>query len=143
MITQDSSELDDEARAAQLGQLLTEAVLLLVPSPKLPNLAGITKKLGKAAGKVGKGITSIIKGAGLPTSGKIRFIPRPADVQMGKLLRKEGGYVDKFGNIWKKDRSKNYLEWDVQLSQEGRAQLGHLSRSGNHINVSPAGKITH
>ena len=55
MATQDSSELDDEARAAQLGQLLTEAVLLFVPGPKLPNLAGISKKLGKAAEKAAKG----------------------------------------------------------------------------------------
>ena len=54
MATQDSSELDDEARAAQLGQLLTEAVLLLVPQANLLNLAGISKKLAKAAERVGK-----------------------------------------------------------------------------------------
>ena len=122
-------ELDEEARAERLGQLLTEAVLLLVPQANLLNLAGISKKLGKAAGKVGKGITSIIKGAGLPTSGKIRFIPRPADVQMGKLLQKEGGYVDKFGNIWRRPKGniRNEIHWDVQLSPLGKKQLGHLS----------------
>ena len=47
-----------------LGSLLTEAVLLVAPSPKATIAAGISKKLGKAAqrvartGKVGKVLQS-------------------------------------------------------------------------------------
>ena len=44
-------DLDDAERAEQLGKLLTEAVLLVVPSPSIPNLSGITKKLGQAVEK--------------------------------------------------------------------------------------------
>ena len=47
-------DLDDEERAEQLGKLLTEAVLLVVPSPSITNLSGITKRLGKAAGEVAR-----------------------------------------------------------------------------------------
>jgi len=36
-----------------------------------------------------------------------------------------------------------YFEWDVQLSNTGRTQLGWLSRDGNHINVSWKGHVTH
>ena len=95
---------------------------------------------------VKKGITSVIKSAGLPTRGKIRFIPRPSDVQMGKILQKNGGYVDKFGNVWKhpKGELQGAIHWDVQLSQVGKQQLGHMSKSGGaHLNVTSHGKIHH
>ena len=91
---------------------------------------------------VEEGITSFIKGAGLPSNGKIRFIPRPSDVQSGKILKKQGGYVDKFGNIWKKAKGPS-PHWDVQLSQTGKQQLGHMGNSGAHINVTSHGKIHH
>ncbi|RYE17406.1 MAG: hypothetical protein EOP45_15830, partial [Sphingobacteriaceae bacterium] len=39
-----------------------------------------------------------------------------------------------------------HIEWDVQLSDTGRAKWGHLSRDKGkekHLNVSLTGKITH
>ncbi|WP_349826528.1 polymorphic toxin type 17 domain-containing protein [Brenneria populi] len=35
------------------------------------------------------------------------------------------------------------FEWDVQLSERGKAQLGWANRDGKHLNVSLDGKITH
>ncbi len=93
-----------------------------------------------------KSSKSLIKSAGLPHSGKIRFIPRASDIKSGKLLKKDGGFVDKFGNIWKKPKGNNMqgdVHWDVQLSKKGKSMLGKYSNSGNHINVSGKGKIAH
>jgi len=142
-----------EARAAQLllkaGKLLklgkkiekAGKVLIQVTDSKVSKEA--KRLVGKEGGRlVEKGITSVIKSAGLPTRGKIRFIPRPADVQMGKILQKQGGYVDKFGNIWKKAKGPS-PHWDVQLSQAGKQQLGHMSTSGAHLNVTSHGKKHH
>ena len=103
----------------------------------------LKQQIKKQAGKVVQGIKKLVKARNLPTTGKIRFIPRPADAKSGKILQKNGGFVDKFGNVWKRDRTKSYVEWDVQLSNTGKEQLGHLSRSGKHINVSSSGKLTH
>ncbi|WP_430968316.1 DUF6443 domain-containing protein [Spongiimicrobium sp. 2-473A-2-J] len=88
---------------------------------------------------------ALVKNAGLPIKGKIRFIPRPSDIKNGRLHKKDGGYVDKFGNIWKKPSGNIIGErhWDVQLSAKGKKQLGHLSNSGNHLNVSVDGRIVH
>jgi hypothetical protein len=64
----------------------------------------------------------------------------------GKLLRKDGGYVDKFGNIWRRGSSRTKdepFEWDVTLSKSGREMLGQWSYGGSHINVSLKGRITH
>lgn len=58
----------------------------------------------------------------------------------------KGGYVDKWGNVWKSGSSKTKgqsFEWDVQLSKKGKAQLGEYSRYGKHLNVSLDGRITH
>ncbi|MEM9774810.1 MAG: polymorphic toxin type 17 domain-containing protein [Chloroflexota bacterium] len=99
--------------------------------------------------KAAKAVTSsksLIKGAQLPNTGKIRFVPRAADVKNGKLLKQNGGYVDKFGNVWKKGPSRTEgqaFEWDVQLSKTGKNQLGHLSPDGKHLNISLDGKVTH
>ena len=94
-----------------------------------------------------QGMTSVIKKAGLPSEGKIRFIPRPSDVQSGKILKQGGGYVDKFGNVWKKptgNSPQGPLHWDVQLSQTGKTQLGHMSSSGGaHLNVTNYEEIHH
>jgi hypothetical protein len=94
-----------------------------------------------------QGMTSVIKKAGFPSEVKILFIPRPSDVQSGKILKQGGGYVDKFGNVWKKSKGdiiKGPLHWDVQLSQTGKTQLGHMSSSGGaHLNVTNHGKIHH
>ena len=95
----------------------------------------------------GKTIRGTIKAVGLPVMGKIRFIPpKNWNPSMGvKALKRNGGYVDKFGNLWKKPKGalQGDFHWDVQLSPTGRKQLGHLSNSGNHLNVTQQGKIAH
>ena len=124
---------------------------------KMAKAAGVSKKAAQATeaskkvvqgSKVaGQGVTSAIKKAGLPSEGKIRFIPRSSDVQSGKILKQGGGYVDKFGNVWKKSKGdiiKGPLHWDVQLSQTGKTQLGHMSSSGGaHLNVTNYEEIHH
>ncbi|TDK49533.1 polymorphic toxin type 17 domain-containing protein [Algoriphagus formosus] len=35
------------------------------------------------------------------------------------------------------------IHWDVQLSPTGKSQLGHLSNSGSHLNVTSTGQIAH
>jgi hypothetical protein len=91
----------------------------------------------------------VIKNAQLPTSGPIRYVP-PSNWKPGNglpmgTLNGRSGFKDKFGNIWSKGpgRAGDAFEWDVQLSNAGKQQLGHFSKSGSHINVSPEGKITH
>ena len=100
----------------------------------------------KVTGKSIPSIKSVLKGAKLPTSGKIRYVP-PSNWSPSQPLPKiNGGYKDKFGNIWTKGPSRTKgqsFEWDVQLSKTGKNQLGHLSRDGSHLNVSLDGKITH
>jgi len=89
---------------------------------------------------------ALIKKAQLPHTGKLRFVPRKEDVLNGKLSRQDGGYLDKFGNIWKKGPSRTKgedFEWDVTLHQNMKKAMKWLSRSGNHLNVSLKGKITH
>jgi hypothetical protein len=78
----------------------------------------------------------------------MRFVPSASDLKNGKLTKKNNGYVDKFGNTWKKgpSRTKNEaFEWDVQLTSKSGALFKKLkfSRDGKHLNVSLKGKITH
>lgn len=97
----------------------------------------------------GKTIRGTLTAVGLPVLGKIRFIPpKTWNPSMGmSALKKNGGFVDKFGNIWQKKKvvgkSAGEIHWDVQLSSTGKEQLGHLSNSGNHLNVTPRGEIAH
>ncbi|GHT97747.1 hypothetical protein AGMMS49545_24150 [Betaproteobacteria bacterium] len=83
----------------------------------------------------------------LPTSGKIRYVPPESYVPSQPLPRgPNNGYIDKFGNEWTKGPSRTAgqsFEWDVQLSNTGRSQLGWASRDGSHLNVSLDGRITH
>ena len=144
------AEEDPERRAELMGRAVTEGLLLVLPSPKqalVNKLNGVSKKLGKAAIEVAAvSSKSLIKSAKLPHTGKIRFIPRPTDLKSGKILQKNGGFVDKFGNVWKKGptRTKGQaFEWDIQLSKTGKNKLGHLSPDSDHLNVSLDGKITH
>ena len=70
-----------------------------------------------------KSLKSSIKQAQLPTSGRIRFVPKASDLKTGKLTRTKEGYVDKFDNIWTKGPSRTKgeaFEWDVQLSKRGK-----------------------
>lgn len=62
------------------------------------------------------------------------------------MPKQQGGYLDKFGNIWTKGPSRTNgqpFEWDVQLSNTGKAQLGWATRDNSHLNVSLDGKFTH
>lgn len=93
-------------------------------------------------------VKSRIREAMLPQEGRIRFIP-PSEYRPNVQLHKDSvinGFKDKFGNIWTKGPSRTLgeaFEWDVQLSELGKLQLGWLSRDGKHINVSLKGRITH
>jgi hypothetical protein len=137
-------EGNEEAKGQEIAEFITEQLATILSPNKVKVLAQLSKsKLGAAALKVSESLKSFIKKKKLPTTGKIRFIPREIDVKNGVVLFKDEGYVDKFGNTWKKDTSKSYLEWDVQLSETGKAHFSRFSRSGKHINVSPTGEITH
>ncbi|MGW7821813.1 polymorphic toxin type 17 domain-containing protein [Streptomyces puniciscabiei] len=93
------------------------------------------------------GIKGLIKKAQLPFRGRIRYVPPSGtSVSAGLPRAPRGGFIDKFGNIWVKGPSRTPgepFEWDVQLSRQGRAQLGWASRDGSHLNVSLNGRITH
>jgi hypothetical protein len=84
---------------------------------------------------------------GLPTTGKIRFVPRKGYDPSSPLARGPNkGILDRFGNEWTKGPSRTKgqaFEWDVQLSKTGRQKLGWASRDGSHVNVSLDGRITH
>jgi hypothetical protein len=84
---------------------------------------------------------------GLPSSGKLRFVPERGYNPSSSLPRgPQNGYIDRFGNEWVVSPSRtpgHPFEWDVQLSPRGREQLGWLSRDGRHVNVSPFGEVTH
>ena len=85
------------------------------------------------------------KKAGLPTKGKVRYVP-PKNAGVNLPRTATGGYIDKFNNIWQKGPSRTIgeaFEWDVQLSKQGKNMLGWLSRDGRHLNVSLRGIITH
>ena len=87
-----------------------------------------------------------IKSVGLPTKGKIRYVPPKDRKPSTPLPKKSGGYVDRFGNTWKKGPSRTPgepFEWDVQLSKTGKDKIGWLTRDGSHANVSLTGRITH
>jgi RHS repeat-associated protein len=92
------------------------------------------------------GRKTLIKRAGLPTTGRIRYVPpKRFDLASG-LPRGDRGYIDKFGNEWVRGPSRTPgepYEWDVILSSTGRQQLGRLSKGKPHINVSLRGHITH
>nr|WP_232062354.1 polymorphic toxin type 17 domain-containing protein [Variovorax sp. PBS-H4] len=84
---------------------------------------------------------------GLPSTGRIRFVP-PTNYNPASPLPRgpQNGFVDRFGNEWVAGPSRTAghpFEWDVQLSPTGREQIGWLSRDGRHVNVSPFGEVTH
>jgi len=88
-----------------------------------------------------------IKYVELPISGKIRYVP-PENYNPSNPLPRgpNNGYLDKFGNEWTKGPSRTVgqaFEWDVQLSRQGKSQLGWATRDGSHLNISLDGKITH
>lgn len=89
---------------------------------------------------------AILKKNQLPIKGKIRFVPDKKWTPSQPLKKQNGGYIDRFGNVWTKGPSRTAgeaFEWDVQLSKKGIEQVGWLSRDNAHINVSLEGEITH
>jgi filamentous hemagglutinin len=88
-----------------------------------------------------------LKAAELPTTGKIRFVPRKGYEPSNPLARgSNNGFIDRFGNEWVRGPSRTQgqaFEWDVQLSKTGKQKIGWLTRDGSHANVSLGGKITH
>jgi hypothetical protein len=97
------------------------------------------------------GMKGLIKKHQLPTRGKIRYVP-PKDCHASEdlprvmLPGKRNGYRDRFGNIWVKGNSRTAgepFEWDVQLSDQGKKQLGWMTRDNTHLNVSLNGRVTH
>ena len=96
--------------------------------------------------KVTNTAKSVLKDAQLPTKGKIRYVPPEKWTPSQPLPKIDGGYIDKFDNIWTKGPSRTEgepFEWDIQLSKAGKNQLGWASRDGSHLNVSLDGEITH
>ncbi|HEY9886672.1 MAG TPA: polymorphic toxin type 17 domain-containing protein, partial [Vampirovibrionales bacterium] len=104
----------------------------------------IEPPIGKGV-KISKGLIqgtkTLLKKFGLPTKGKIRFIPPKTGIKRTS----DGGFVDKFGNIWRNPKGNIIGEkhWDVNLSNVGKNHFGRFSPSGNHINVTKTGKIHH
>ncbi|MGE3318598.1 MAG: polymorphic toxin type 17 domain-containing protein [Candidatus Berkiella sp.] len=83
----------------------------------------------------------------LPNEGKIRYIPPKKYNPQDPLPRgPNNGFYDNFKNEWVKGPSRTQgepFEWDIQLSEVGKKQLGWASRDQKHLNVSLKGKITH
>ena len=146
------------------GDRLDWKALKLLPIMAGGNLGGLTRlsargngflaskstffigrqSLGAAASDVRTGLKGLLKDKGLPTRGKIRFVPEKKALNTGIRVQ-DGGFVDRFGNVWRRPRGQIVREphWDVQLSRTGRQDLGWASRSGNHVNVSLDGRIVH
>lgn len=66
---------------------------------------------------------------------------------------KNGGYVDRFGNVWQEGtahgraHAEGYArEWDVQLSRRGKVRWGRSAKRGVggwYVNVTPRGHRSH
>ncbi len=141
--------------AAELGGLVLDELLVGVGAGVAEGSLGGAMRTPQTrgmllddTGSIGSWSTSArIKQAGLPNSGSIRYIP-PSTYRAGEPLQRgpAKGYMDRFGNEWAKGPSRTPgqpFEWDVQLSPQGRASIGWLSRDGKHVNVSLDGRVTH
>jgi len=93
----------------------------------------------------GEGVRPKLRGSGggLPTRGRVRYVPpkwwRPSQ----QLPRgPQRGYLDRFGNEWVWNARQGH--WDVQLSKHGVQQYaGFLGAGKRHMNVTAAGVLTH
>ncbi len=111
---------------------------------KVESAGDVVKAAAKKSPKLSK--KYCIKKAKLPTEGKVRFIPPKDWTPSQPLKKKNGGYLDKFGNVWVEGNSRTageFKEWDVQLSAKGRKQYGWICEEKNHLNVSLKGRVTH
>ncbi|WP_238584985.1 polymorphic toxin type 17 domain-containing protein, partial [Chryseobacterium sp. Leaf201] len=142
-------EMVGETASHDSGKAFADITLMLgaliTPGPA-DDAAAQANALSNASRKVAS--KRLLKDAELPTQGGMRFVPSASDLKNGKLTKKNNGYVDKFGNTWKKrpSRTKNEaFEWDVQLTSKSGTLFKKLkfSRDGKHLNVSLKGKITH
>jgi hypothetical protein len=94
---------------------------------------------------------SKIKKQGLPTQGKLRYVPpknwHPTEeLPRIRLPNGDRGYIDRFNNVWTRGESRTIgenIEWDVQLSRQGQQQVGWMTRDNTHLNVSLKGRVTH
>ena len=118
---------------------------------KLGSRKGFGKGKVAATGSAKISLKGLIKKEMLPTTGKIRYVPQK-NFNLGDGLPRVAGlgrrraFKDRFGNIWQEGPSRTAgetIEWDVQLSRQGKQQLGWASKSGKYINVSLKGRITH
>jgi hypothetical protein len=143
------------------GAKIASSIKLLQGTEKLGKIGKVLDKvmdttggLKKADHLVEKSLKqiskrSVIKEAQLPITGGIRYLPptnwKPGNGLPTGKLNGRTGYLDKFGNVWVKGGGKGGapFEWDVQLSQTGKNQLGKWSNSGSHVNVAPNGRVTH
>ncbi|MDP1793156.1 MAG: polymorphic toxin type 17 domain-containing protein, partial [Acidimicrobiales bacterium] len=115
--------------------------------------AGVATKAGDDALPILAGGAEVatksqrIKQAMLPSRGRIRYVPPKRWNPHDPLPQGPGGgYLDRFGNEWVRGPSRTAgesFEWDVQLSETGRNQIGWLSRNGTHVNVNRGGQVTH
>ncbi|MEL5515610.1 DUF637 domain-containing protein [Serratia bockelmannii] len=140
------------AGAGKLGvKITTNAIKASEKAALKGPLAYVDEPFFNPYGTLSSGQVWSIKGrmkhVQLPNEGKIRFVP-PENYSPSSPLRRgpNKGYMDRFDNEWTKGPSRTKgqpFEWDVQLSDKGKAQLGWASRDGKHLNVSLDGKITH
>lgn len=95
-----------------------------------------------------------IKDEGLPTEGDFPFeAPKRYKPSEELPVVRDGrtkGYLDRFGNIWKKGPyhgkpgpNAPAHEWDIQLSEAGRRMWGQFARGKEYINVRPDGMLSH
>ncbi|MFE2177990.1 ricin-type beta-trefoil lectin domain protein [Kitasatospora sp. NPDC059462] len=89
---------------------------------------------------------AVIKAHGLPTRGKIRYVPpshwRPNQPLPTGRVNGRSGILDKHGNAWVKGPSRTAgekWEWDVQLKNHRK----YFGTKVNHLNVSLKGRLTH
>jgi filamentous hemagglutinin len=151
---------EDAAKAGRAVEDGAKGARSAEDAAKTERTVGDGAKTGRPAedatktGRTSKGSTEAaattkgrLKAAGLPSSGRIRYVPPEGYSASMPLPRgPKGGYMDRFRNEWVKGPSRTAgqpYEWDVQLSRSGKSQLGWLSRDGSHLNVSLDGRITH
>jgi Novel toxin 17 len=147
-------------RSKHLGRLDAEKILRTLQNLNARDPGKINRALGAMDGlhgdlarvartRQGQAVIGKAQEAGLPTDGPIPFVPPP---RTHELKRIDGGIEDAYGNIWKKDPTKNGQEWDVTVkSESGKlSPFIHETKDGGsrksntaHVNVGLDGVVTH
>jgi RHS repeat-associated protein len=133
-----------QAAAQLVGPKVAKSILERCP----PGQGRMGDYLLDETGALGRwSVRGRIRHSGLPANGPIRFVPPKGYDPRSPLQRGPNhGYLDRFDNEWVKGPSRtpgDDFEWDVQLSDKGRAKIGHFSTDRNHVNVSMRGVVTH